>query len=407
MAPNGTTRAGFFPDATGEGTALAGTSGSTWWHVAVVAVGVIVSVILFAADPPAWRLVGGLATIVTFVLAWFAIGRFAERDPKAALAFIVLVVLLCGTATAFYPGLATLQTVAFPLVWVLSASLRAAIVANFALAFSVGIGFVISNGTSAEALVQTTLTVLISLGFSLAMGLWITHIWRLSDERQALVEQLQATQAQLAALHRDAGVASERERLARELHDTIAQSLTGLVMLAQRAQRELRAGDVSGAGERLGLLEESARDTLAETRALVASSAPVELAAGGIRPALERLAQRFSKETGVAVTLESGEAVAVPRDSEVVLLRCCQEALSNVRKHSGARSATVSLTVADSAIVLRIADDGSGFDPDAVDAGFGLTGMRDRLALVGGALQVSSTSTGTVLVATLPLAVTA
>ena len=227
----------------------------------------------------------------------------------------------------------------------------------------------------------------ISLVGSLALGLWITRISDLSHERKALLDELTAAQGQLAALHRDSGVTSERERLAREIHDTIAQSLTGLVMLSQRAQRELAAGDTDALADQLEMMEHSARDALVETRTLVAAGAPVELGAG-IVAALERFGSRFERETGIAVTV-NGTVPELDRDTEVVLLRCAQEALANVRKHSGARAAAITLTMTGGRPTMTVQDDGVGFDPSLPSTGFGLAGMRDRLALVGGSIAVA------------------
>ena len=120
--------------------------------------------------------------------------------------------------------------------------------------------------------------------------------------RGQLLDALTATQAELAAANHDTGVVSERERLAREIHDTIAQSLTGIVMVSQRAQRELASGQLVPLGDQLQLLEQSARDALVETRSLVAASAPVDLG-GGIVSALERLAERFRRESGIAISV--------------------------------------------------------------------------------------------------------
>ena len=226
------------------------------------------------------------------------------------------------------------------------------------------------------------------------MGTWITRIATLSDERRELVEKLTAAQDELALLHRDAGVTDERARLAREIHDTIAQSLTGLVMLGQRARRELAGGGVQE--ETLELIETGARDALVETRSLVAASAPVELG-GGLIDALDRLVGRFARETGI--DLGGGVAVltemrGLSRDDEVALLRCAQEGLANVRKHSGATRVSVAVGVDADATVLRVTDDGRGFDPERVEAGFGLRGLRERLALVGGELRVGGADAG-------------
>jgi signal transduction histidine kinase len=161
-----------------------------------------------------------------------------------------------------------------------------------------------------------------------------------------------------------------------------------MVMLAQRARQET---DAAARATQLTQLEESAREALTETRALVADGAPASLDAGLV-PAVERLAARFTQETGIVVTLDVDD-VAADRTTEVVMLRCTQEALANVRKHSGATAATVTLASGS----LTISDNGHGFDPDAPTAGYGLSGMRDRLALAGGSLDVVSGASGTTL----------
>jgi signal transduction histidine kinase len=208
-------------------------------------------------------------------------------------------------------------------------------------------------------------------------------------------------QAQLLASARSAGMHDERERLAREIHDTIAQDLTGLVLLTQRARREL------GAAPQLAALEDGLRDTLAETRALVAATAPVALGDGGLLPALTRLAERMTRDTGIRVTVSSDGPIAVDREGEVVLLRCAQEALANVRKHSGASTAQIAVGRLGADVVLTVIDDGRGFDPSAPAAGYGLEGMRERVALVGGGFEIDSSPGTTRLRITTPAAVVA
>jgi signal transduction histidine kinase len=271
------------------------------------------------------------------------------------------------------------------------------------LALSVGVGFLLHSGASAASASEALLVSGLSLGFALAMGLWISHIWTLSDERQALVDELRAAQSSLAALNRDAGVTSERERLAREIHDTIAQDLTGLVLLSEQSRRLLAAGDTAGAEAQLSMLEENARLALADTRSLVATSSPTSLDAG-LSSALERLAERFERETAIVATVSTDVTAVLDRATEVVLLRCTQEGLANVRKHSGAAAASVTLIASPDGAKLTIRDDGRGFDTGAANPGFGLSGMRDRLALVSGSLEVTSDATGTRVGVTLPAA---
>jgi signal transduction histidine kinase len=340
-------------------------------------------------------LIGGFGALAAFVISWFLLGPRALRNPGTGAVYAVILILICGVGTAFVPNFATIQCVAFPLLWSLIESRNRSIVANLVLAAAVGVGLYIRTGDLAQAVAVEA----VSGALSLALGLWITSIAEQSHERQRLLDELRVAQADLAVLNRDAGIASERERLAREIHDTIAQDLTGLVMLTQRAQREL--GD-SEAGT-LALLEENARTALAETRALVEASAPVGLTTGSISDALARLGTRFGRETGIIVTVEADDLPALDRGTEVVLLRVAQEGLANVRKHAAAGAASISAWADNGWVALRITDDGSGFDPTTPTDGFGLNGMRERLALVGGTLDVSSSPAGTALTATLPV----
>lgn len=358
-----------------------------WWHVAIAGIAVLLSALALANRAGE---VGAITTVVVIVVAWFAVGRLDR--PWARAIFIPVLIIASGVGTAFDPSFATVQCVAFPLLWTMTEGRARGIISSVAVAISVGIGTWISTGSVVQALAIEG----VSLALSIGLGLWISSIADTSHERKLLLDELQAAQEKVSALDREAGIASERERLTREIHDTIAQDLTGLVMLSQRAQREL------GAHETLALLEESARTALAETRALVASSSPVALASGGITEALTRLGARFERETGVAVTVDAA-LPSLDRDSEVVLLRCAQEGLANVRKHAEAASAALSAWTGDGSVALRIADDGTGFDPADDTDGYGLRGLRDRLALVGGTLDVSSSAAGTVLTATLPV----
>lgn len=357
-----------------------------WWLAAALTLSILLAALLLSAGREPWRLALGLASIAVFLIAWAFLAKDARDGNPPAVAMTVVTILVAGAGTASLPNFAIFQSIAFPLVWVVARSVRGAIIANTAVALAVGVGFLLSRPLDSIELIEIALTVLISLTFSIVFGLWITHIATLSDERQQLLDQLRATQAELEAVSRDAGVTSERERMAREIHDTIAQELTGMVMLAQRARKET---DAAARAAQLTQLEETAREALTETRALIADGAPASLDAGLVA-ALERLTARFSQETGIAVTLAADDT-GLDRTTEVVVLRCAQEALSNVRKHSGAASASVTLQSGS----LTVSDNGHGFDPAASTNGYGLSGMRDRLALVGGRLDVASGASGT------------
>jgi signal transduction histidine kinase len=379
------------------------------WDVAVLVAVAVLCVLVVANGVEGAELVGGLAANAALLVVWFALGR-RGADSRSGSVAIVLLILLGGVATAITPSMATMQAILFPVLWQLARTTRGAVVTNALLAVSVGVGYAVGLGPSTAVLLQATVIEAISLTGSLAIGFWISRISIESEERRRLIAELHDTQKRLAAASRDAGMLTERERLARELHDTIAQDLTGLVLLVQRTRREVVAADPT-VGETLDLLEDSARAALAETRALVASSAPVALSDGGIVAALERLGARMERETGITVTVSEpvggdgapAGAAALDRDEEIVLLRCAQEGLSNVRRHAGATAASVVLSVTDTTATVTVRDDGRGFDASLPRTGFGLDGLTDRLALVGGLLEIDSVpGSGTTLTARLP-----
>lgn len=370
-----------------------------WWWVAVLGMATLAGVLALVSLQTPWRLALALTGIGMLIASWAIWGDRRVEAEEPSVALVVGVAIAAGTGTAGFASLAILQAIAYPVAWVFSSRIRDAMLSNLAVGLAVGLGFTVSIGTEPGDLMQIAFTQTLSLGFSLAMGFWISRMTALGEERGRLLVELQGAQEQIAALNREAGAAAERERLARELHDTIAQDLTGLVMLAQRARREAAASDGT-----LAMIEEGARAALGETRALVAAGAALDTDGLGLDGALQRLAERFERETGVQVPLTVAGDLTLSRDAEVVVLRCAQEALANARKHARARSVAVTVTpIPEARVRLEVADDGIGFDADTAPDGFGLSGMSERLALVGGTLRVTSApGAGTVIVAELP-----
>ncbi|WP_159500631.1 sensor histidine kinase [Microbacterium sp. 18062] len=375
-----------------------------WWGVSLAAVLTFCAIAAANAvrgEGGPWLPVGlTLAISAAYAILFLLMGRKATGGSSDAWILAAATIAAAAALTALVPSNAVFQFWAFPLVWTVLPAPRVAIPAAFALAAAVFGGFAISTGDEPGWLMTALLTQGISFGFSLAMGLWLRSVYVYGIERNRLLGELTAAQHELAMLHRDAGVTSERERLSRELHDTLAQSLTAAVLLVQRARRELADGRVADGA--LELVEESVRTALSETRVLVAGSAPIELAGGGLASALETLAGRFRREAGVAIDVEVSLREPLDRESEVVLLRCAQEGFGNIRKHADAERVTVSLTDDADGAVLRIRNDGRGFDPDADADGYGLSGLRARLGLVGGSLELDGTEGAVELRARVP-----
>jgi signal transduction histidine kinase len=235
---------------------------------------------------------------------------------------------------------------------------------------------------------------LVSLVVSLLFGIWIEKVITQSQQRAELIDQLESARDELAEAHHSAGVMAERERMAREIHDTLAQGMTSIVMLSQAALVELQRGGTDGAAARLAAIEDTARENLAEARALVAAFTPVALSGATLTEVLRRQAERFAAETGVDVQvsldLPDEEVAALPQSQQVVLLRSAQEALANVRKHAAATQVLITLGLSDGGVWIEIRDDGSGFTPGDAEGGFGLNAMRGRVEESGGSVEVES-----------------
>ena len=195
----------------------------------------------------------------------------------------------------------------------------------------------------------------------------------------------------------------ERRRIARELHDETGQALTS-VLLGLKAVEEAPTDEERR--ESLATLREIAVAALQDVRRLAVELRPKALDDFGLAPALERLVTLFTEQTGIPVDLEHrlGET-RLPAGAETALYRITQEALTNVVKHARASRVSVVLTRKDTSVTAVIEDDGQGIDVEALhESGFGLLGMRERVELLGGRLQVEGGANGTAVIAEVPIA---
>ena len=234
-----------------------------------------------------------------------------------------------------------------------------------------------------------------------------------NEERRQALSRLEAALVENAGLHaqlltqaREAGILDERARMAREMHDTIAQGLIGIVTQLEAAeQARERPADRD---RHLDNAERLARESLTEARRSVEASMPAALESGTLPDALADVTREWSELHGIpAEVTVTGNVIALHPEIEVALLRTAQEALANVARHAGASRAGLTLSFIGDVVTLDVRDDGIGFTVPEQDAGggsgFGLTAMRQRIARVAGSLAIESEpGSGTALSARVP-----
>ncbi|MDQ4214373.1 sensor histidine kinase [Microbacterium capsulatum] len=343
----------------------------------------------------------------TVYLAWYAAGAGFARGRAAGWWMLGLGAIWAGLL-ALSPEYVWL---AFPLLLLAGHVLRLPWSAPFVvgvLAAAILAPFLhpgaVAPGTSLAHLFGP----LIGGGFAFAVSLGYDALLRDAAERERLIDSLLRAQHEaerlhdeLAATQREAGATRERTRLARDLHDTIAQELSSIVMLA-------RAEEPDGTRPRsTAQIEELAQHSLTELRRIVAALAPADLDESALADALARMLDAVRADTAIGARLRvDPDLPALPTPVEVALLRVAQSALANVRRHAQAQNVEIVLEAKDGSVVLGVADDGIGFDPAArpSDASYGLAAMRSRLREGGGELEIrTAPGEGTTIRAALPL----
>ncbi|MFH9818161.1 sensor histidine kinase [Streptomyces sp. NPDC017230] len=261
-----------------------------------------------------------------------------------------------------------------------------------------------------------TFTAATAIGPALGAAVAVAVVWgyqalyRESEQRRRLIEELTVTRADLADAQRAAGVLEERQRLAREIHDTLAQGLSSIQLLLRAAERALpdRPGPAT---TYVGQARQAAVDNLAEARRFVVALSPPALDDTTLADALDRLCATTTERHRLDVRFRlAGRPRPLSTAQEVALLRVAQSALANAVGHARADGAEVTLSYLEDAVALGVTDDGVGFDPAAVSGpgaaggGFGLAAMRARMHALDGTLTVESVpGRGTALAAWLPL----
>jgi signal transduction histidine kinase len=266
---------------------------------------------------------------------------------------------------------------------------------------------------------------LIVLAFNIGIAVVMTHLSMVNSDHAArraeMLRELAAANDKLAAaltenagLHsqllvqaREAGVLDERQRLAGEIHDVLAQGLTGIVTQLEAADQA--AGREPDRRRHLDTAKKLARDSLTEARRSVRALRPTPLAGAALPDALAEVVHDWSAQHGVpAELITTGRAQPLLPEIETTLLRTAQEALANVARHAGAARVALTLSYLEDLVTLDVRDDGAGFDPRrsrtaGYDGGYGLTGMRERVQRIAGTLAVESEpGAGTAISACVP-----
>ena len=371
-------------------------------HVLIAALLVLVLVRLPALPPSA--AVAGLVLVAVFAAVYVS-SAFVRRVPEArrrpaATVWVTVLALVWVGLVLLVPEAAYL---AFPLFFLLLHLLPhrlgpVAVVVVTAIAI---LALGLHQGFSAGVVIGPV----IGAGVAILLGLGYRALAQEAAEREALLAELLSTRDRLAETEREQGALAERARLAREIHDTVAQGLSSIQLLLHAAER----ADPDRPGiEHVRLARETAAESLAETRAFIRELTPPALDAG-LGEALRRLGEAQSTPGGLRVEVETPPVLDLPMDLQTALLRIAQGAVANVRQHAGAHRASLTVRVDRDETVLVVADDGVGFDPQTVAAGpggadsFGLRAIAERVAQLDGTLDIDSApGRGTRLTVTVP-----
>lgn len=360
--------------------------------------------------PIAAALITGIA-----VLAWHTAGGLL---PARRASRLLITGWLLGFAVVWIAAVAVSAEfvwLAF-LLWLLAGHLLSVpwglLFSTFVLSVAV-VAPIMHHGTTSYANVFGPL-----IGGVFAFGISRGYLQLLNDaaERERLVTSLTQAQQETAALQdelalaqREAGAIAERTRIARDIHDTVAQDLSSIRLLAHAGRRHT---EDSHAATTFSQVETVAGDSLADVRRIVEALVPAELENNALAVALRRMLDRASDETGIDVELHVNASLPLlPTDVEVALLRTAQSALSNVRLHAHASRVDMNLVDADRTVRLDIIDDGVGFDVSkfehdiqADSSRYGLRFMRARLRELGGDLEIEGgPGEGTAVTVQLPI----
>lgn len=372
------------------------------------------------ADDPQWAVLAlAAALVVVYMVGTTAENRALhaqQRDiPRwQTVLWLILVVGLWGPLLLFSIDFVWLL---FPLVFLIlhilpTAIALACVAAAWALAAFVPRAIHPEDWGVANAVGP-------AIGVLFAVGVYFTYeaLGREVARQEALTKELIAAQQQLAVTEHQSGRMEERERLSREIHDTVAQGLSSILLLSRAAKKSVAAGNESEALDQIATMEEQAGISLNEARRFVRDLASPDLGLPLDEAIIAHLERTEAKELSLGNPIDmvftpldpsQKQALAeLPEPISRALYRVVGEAITNVVKHSHATKAVVTISMWDEEITVDIADNGRGLShpkaENTVQRGFGLDGMRRRMEALGGSLAIECSTSGTIVTATVPL----
>jgi signal transduction histidine kinase len=385
----------------------------------LLVVSTIAALIVSASQHTLGRFESGLPAVAVATLLWAAVTVRLHGDPSTRWgpAVFVLHSALAGFLVWVSLPYAVFGYTGFLYSYGLGRRWRPPAFAVTALIVSAGLagGYPDGNaGRTASYLVVAVVLVVLVLNSASITARAVEQNQergRMIGELAEANRRLEASMAENAALHaqlltqaRQAGIVEERQRLAGEIHDTLAQGLTGIIAQLEAAEHTRHRPEEWS--RHLAQARTLARSNLTDARRSVRALRPEQLEEASLPEAITILARTWSEQAAIAAALgTTGTVTRASADTEAAVFRVAQEALSNVAKHAQATRVQLTLTYLDDTLLLDVADDGTGFDPATRTDGYGLAGMRRRLERVGGTLTIESTSgDGTTLNAAVPLA---
>lgn len=350
------------------------------------------------SQPAGWPDAARFWVIFLAMAVWYWCSVFIGRDRlynslPLSLFYFSIGWVLWAELLRIHPATYAFAAFLFPLTYSHLPTRRAI---AFALVLT-GLMYVRGTAMVLHFSVESVLGGALGVISTVMLAVFIDSIIRKSEERQQLIHALEEARAELAQVERQAGVLAERQRLAQEIHDTVAQGFVGIVTHLEAAETSLN--DAAAVARHLTAAKGAAREGLEEARRLVSGLRPDLLRGEPLSEVLARQLGQWSSRTGIAAgQVVTGTPRRLDADREEALVQAAREGLNNVRTHAKAARVTLTLSYMEDEVVLDLEDNGAGVRaaPNP-EGGFGLRALTERVRALGGRCELESREDGATL----------